>query len=429
MSVAEGLLDGEFAKVESRIARACYGLSYNSSWVEGVHDPRDKFWHPIEGCYRARDQMRWFLKKGDSSSKPEPFEMKLCRTYNLDDSRHYPTLHEGVWTYDGYDPPSRREANVVKLRTISHTSPIPFEKLAEKQNGEGKTIKIHRFRYAAMCFGDSVDISIIGDDGILTQENVDINSDIVHRPNTPPAVPAPPPPPPQRTQVNPFYDENLLLLPPPPDYQTTLTGRDFSAPTPRSGYHGNPNTSTPPFSPPPLRPHRSSSGWRSHTSVADEDSLRKFPSSASNKPYTNPSSYYPSPLPQTSELGRQGYGEKPGMKNPFGDAESEAPVIKSPTAGRGPETATLSSTVGSGRWMSERERDFSWDGDNNNNNNNNTMQGPPVIRRPSSSPRGPREDGGNTDEKEKEPRRKGKWKDLKRISSLWHLSGRKGNGK
>ncbi|KAK1752574.1 hypothetical protein QBC47DRAFT_404895 [Echria macrotheca] len=191
MSVAEGLLDGEFVKVQSRIARACYGIVYSTPWREGVHDPRDKYWCPIRGRYEANNQCSWFLKKGERSSKPEPFEKGLVRHYKPDEPRTYPNVDGKVWTYNDLNPPSRKEPGVEKYETIPCESTIPWAELPVELNGEGKPMKVYEFRYAAMCFGDSVDISLIGPDGAVKQTNIDIESGPVHT-SPPQAIPTRP---------------------------------------------------------------------------------------------------------------------------------------------------------------------------------------------------------------------------------------------
>jgi len=63
MSVKAGIVGEDVAKVESRIARASYGLVYRTKFIEGQHDPRDKRWCPVEEDYFAVGQVEWFLKK------------------------------------------------------------------------------------------------------------------------------------------------------------------------------------------------------------------------------------------------------------------------------------------------------------------------------------------------------------------------------
>ncbi len=50
-------------EVESRIARASYGVSYDEEWVLGKHAAKDKIWSDIHQCNMAANMMRWFLKQ------------------------------------------------------------------------------------------------------------------------------------------------------------------------------------------------------------------------------------------------------------------------------------------------------------------------------------------------------------------------------
>lgn len=49
-------------KVEARVARMSYGMKYSPTFVEGVHDERDRFWCPLNGEDRAAGQFQWFLE-------------------------------------------------------------------------------------------------------------------------------------------------------------------------------------------------------------------------------------------------------------------------------------------------------------------------------------------------------------------------------
>lgn len=49
--------------VTSTIARASYGISFDDIFDNSVHREEDKFYDEDEGIWRARSQMKWYLKK------------------------------------------------------------------------------------------------------------------------------------------------------------------------------------------------------------------------------------------------------------------------------------------------------------------------------------------------------------------------------
>jgi ABC-type uncharacterized transport system ATPase subunit len=49
--------------VEARIARMSYGINFQTPFVWGKHDVRDKVWDDREQQFKAQNQMEWFLKE------------------------------------------------------------------------------------------------------------------------------------------------------------------------------------------------------------------------------------------------------------------------------------------------------------------------------------------------------------------------------
>ncbi|KAK4442181.1 hypothetical protein QBC34DRAFT_444370 [Podospora aff. communis PSN243] len=445
MSVHEGLLDGEFAKVESRIARACYGLSYSETWVEGRHDPRDKYWCTVEACYRAKDQMQWFLKKGDRSSRPEAFEQKLRHTYKPDSPGNYPHLESGVWTYDDHNPPSRRETGVSRLRGIRHTALVPFGDLPVKPNHAGEPMRVFDFQYAAMCFGNSVDISIIGPDGSITRENVEIVSDTA-RPSTPPRStpaplplpepepipPVPPvplvPPVPAELSSNEANSEPTHrpmphpLLPPPPRY----TPRELPNPQiPRPQEWNRPGAGTPPLSPPPQR--------ISHYSTTRASSIEGYPwnklpnrysATTLPSPPLSPTSTTTSTTPVAGIDARV----KPAVKNPF-EHPDDADVESLPTAHTGSAAASTVAGSPSRSWALLPARETVLSVETERMARASVVGELPATRAPASGAQerpGESTAGAAAAGEQREGGKLAKWR---RISSLLHGPGRRGGKK
>ncbi|WZH40232.1 Hsp70 chaperone protein [Fusarium acuminatum] len=67
-AVVQGLLQhnpssGLGVNVEARIARMSYGINFQTPFVWGKHDVRDKVWDDREQQFKAQNQMEWFLKE------------------------------------------------------------------------------------------------------------------------------------------------------------------------------------------------------------------------------------------------------------------------------------------------------------------------------------------------------------------------------
>lgn len=50
-------------EIASAVCLASFGIACNPPFIPGKHHPDDKVWDKLEGCYKAANQMRWYLKK------------------------------------------------------------------------------------------------------------------------------------------------------------------------------------------------------------------------------------------------------------------------------------------------------------------------------------------------------------------------------
>jgi hypothetical protein len=62
-SVVKAAFSGSSTIVRSRISRFSYGTDSNQYFIDGKHDPKDKFWCKYKDRWKARDQMTWYVKK------------------------------------------------------------------------------------------------------------------------------------------------------------------------------------------------------------------------------------------------------------------------------------------------------------------------------------------------------------------------------
>ncbi|KAI0440360.1 actin-like ATPase domain-containing protein [Xylaria telfairii] len=78
-TVMEGV--SRHISVASTIARRNLGVASEELFKEGVHDQKDKYWDAREGVWRARNQMRWYLKMAQSVSAAEPIRHNFYRSF------------------------------------------------------------------------------------------------------------------------------------------------------------------------------------------------------------------------------------------------------------------------------------------------------------------------------------------------------------
>lgn len=73
--------------VLSRKARRHYGTKMSQNFDAAIHPQNVKYWDKWEECWRARDQMRWFIRKGDTISSSEPVVFPFSRSFGRVSSR------------------------------------------------------------------------------------------------------------------------------------------------------------------------------------------------------------------------------------------------------------------------------------------------------------------------------------------------------
>lgn len=56
----------EGVQIQSRVSRLSYGWKIARPFIPGQHHIEDKQWSREEGCYKAKDQMEWAIKRVSS---------------------------------------------------------------------------------------------------------------------------------------------------------------------------------------------------------------------------------------------------------------------------------------------------------------------------------------------------------------------------
>jgi hypothetical protein len=67
-AVIRGLSDAEIQSqshslVVSRVSRVSYGMSYRTRFDDDIHHLDDRIWDSQELCWKAENQMHWYLKR------------------------------------------------------------------------------------------------------------------------------------------------------------------------------------------------------------------------------------------------------------------------------------------------------------------------------------------------------------------------------
>ncbi|KAI1170296.1 actin-like ATPase domain-containing protein [Nemania sp. FL0916] len=149
--------------VVSTIARRNLGVSSNKIFVEGVHNAKDKYWDEDEGIWRARLQMNWYLRKGQSVSNEEPIRHEFYRTFATErEFEQRRTIVQQILQCDDDSPPARNNERVNELCEISWKcgSDMSFESLETYYGEGGNKLKKIEYEIVMVPSGASTEFAI-----------------------------------------------------------------------------------------------------------------------------------------------------------------------------------------------------------------------------------------------------------------------------
>ncbi|KID84431.1 hsp70 family chaperone [Metarhizium guizhouense ARSEF 977] len=186
-AIFKGYLDGANVAGEnsapvsivSTIARQSLGVMYNDVFEDGVHQKRDKYWDENEGIWRARNQMRWYLRKGDSVSTGEPirhdFYIAFATEEEFDDDGG--TLFGEILQCDDSILPSRRSKKVQKLCEIicKYDNETTFDLLEDYRGQNGNELKKFVYEVIMVPSGACTEFAVYYQGSKLGSCNVQID--------------------------------------------------------------------------------------------------------------------------------------------------------------------------------------------------------------------------------------------------------------
>ncbi|KAK3315444.1 hypothetical protein B0H66DRAFT_565375 [Apodospora peruviana] len=153
-------------RVSSRVCRANYGTCSNVEFIPGEHSDQDKIWCPYECIDKARNQMDWYLVRGDETSELAPNENGYYRRFfDLDDPpRGFPETSMPLYTSTDQPAPSRYadSATIKKLCTIKFRYPLQFDELPVITSKQGKKYRLMEFTLRMTTSGSSANFEIYG---------------------------------------------------------------------------------------------------------------------------------------------------------------------------------------------------------------------------------------------------------------------------
>lgn len=129
--------------VLSRKARRHYGIKANSKFDRFFHSEEEKYWDSIEECWRAKDQMTWYIRKGDNVSCDEPVLFPFHRCFLSSDSKI--ATSSLTVCEDDVAPTSANNQTHTVCRMVADLNNVPKYLWESKTNSKG--IRYQKLRY------------------------------------------------------------------------------------------------------------------------------------------------------------------------------------------------------------------------------------------------------------------------------------------
>ncbi|KAM0424774.1 hypothetical protein ACHAPT_010084 [Fusarium lateritium] len=158
-------------KVESRIARMSYGITYWEPYNEHLHRRDDMVWSESNYKYMARNQMIWFLKEGHDITGKQPVRHSFRHTR----SEAVGYAQVGIHCSSASPPPSRADNSVRRLCQITWNRYISLESLPTYTNPIGKVYRELNFEVEMTCEDGTVDFAAYHKGERVGARNVEVD--------------------------------------------------------------------------------------------------------------------------------------------------------------------------------------------------------------------------------------------------------------
>ncbi|TGJ86878.1 hypothetical protein E0Z10_g1906 [Xylaria hypoxylon] len=147
--------------IASTVSRASYGIDFLAKFDTLHHVEEDRVWDYDEALWMARNQMTWYLKRGQIVSRTEPVRMPWYNTYKP--WKFDGTLSVILFQCNDEVPPNRKTSSVQQLGTLRCNLDILYSDLPKFRNHQGDRMKKLNFELEMVPSGASVEFVLYAD--------------------------------------------------------------------------------------------------------------------------------------------------------------------------------------------------------------------------------------------------------------------------
>ncbi|KAH9226360.1 hypothetical protein K456DRAFT_1754919 [Colletotrichum gloeosporioides 23] len=161
-------------EVTSTVSRYSYGIKYVTGYNKAQHLPVDKMWDEHENQWRARNQIKWYLKRGAAVPK-SPVRHSFYE-YIKDADDFDGTLNITLLVCEELDPPDREDYRVNAKCKFQLIVTTPYSELPDFRTADGTMVKKLGYEIGMIPSGASLDFAVYIDGKELMSQNTSYTS-------------------------------------------------------------------------------------------------------------------------------------------------------------------------------------------------------------------------------------------------------------
>ncbi|KAM7211732.1 hsp70 family chaperone [Rhypophila decipiens] len=158
-------------RVTSTISRISVGKVYGRDWDETRHDQQDKYWDKFKGKWKAANQIKWYLRKGDRIDPSRPVWHGFSQLLPMDWDGQWETA---MYQCEDENPPSRLMSTVKPLFNVywSLNDRIAISSIPNYTTAQHTTMKKVNFKVGMVPTGSSVNFEVTVNGKRLGMQNL-----------------------------------------------------------------------------------------------------------------------------------------------------------------------------------------------------------------------------------------------------------------
>ncbi|KAI0483753.1 hypothetical protein F4859DRAFT_473995 [Xylaria cf. heliscus] len=165
-AVMKGFLEDEDGRhgstppinIASTVSRASYGIDFQAPFDPVTHLEEDKIWDKYVGIWKATNQMRWYIQRGQTVSTMKPVRASWYRLYEEGN-------FDGTFSIDIFHcfrevSPARKMTSVQKLGTLKCNLDVQYSDLPKYESVKLAFVRKLEFELELLPSGASVEFVV-----------------------------------------------------------------------------------------------------------------------------------------------------------------------------------------------------------------------------------------------------------------------------